>query len=439
MARNTKQPEVLQEFFDALGNNPFVIAECLARPTLVEREFAMIASRTPSLEDSRANVQNERRYLLSANYVLPTISYETTGCTPYWIDTSTTNAPSARAWHTAVWTGSEMIVWGGISADNSGGRYVPSTDNWTATSTANAPDARWEHTAVWTGTEMIVWGGSYCGPKYCYDLNTGGRYNPSTDSWTATSTTNAPTARSGDTAVWSGSEMIVWGGFDNTGGRYNPNTDSWVPTSTANAPTGRALHTAVWNGTEMIVWGGIGGCTPNCQNFNTGGRYNPGTDSWTATSTANAPAARYFHTAVWSGSKMIVWGGDDSMNSLNTGGRYNPSSDSWTATSTTGVPDARFYHTAVWTDSEMVVWGGVDFMFMSTNTGGRYDPAIDSWTATSTSNAPTARDGHTAVWTGSEMIIWGGGNNTGGRYCAQSGAPRPQVTPRPRPTPAPRP
>ena len=64
--------------------------------------------------------------------------------------------------HTAVWTGSEMIVWGGLSgADylNTGGRYNPSTDNWTATSTTNAPDGRDVHTAVWTGSEMIVWGG----------------------------------------------------------------------------------------------------------------------------------------------------------------------------------------------------------------------------------------------------------------------------------------
>ena len=45
---------------------------------------------------------------------------------------------------------------------------------------------------------------------------------------------------------------------------------------------------------------------------------------------------------------------------LNTGGRYNPSTDSWTATSTTGAPAARTYHTAVWTGSEMIVWGGAD-------------------------------------------------------------------------------
>ena len=57
---------------------------------------------------------------------------------------------------------------------------------------------------------------------------------------------------------------------------------------------------------------------------------------------------------------MIVWGGYDSGDYLNTGGRYNPSTDSWTATSTTNAPAARYYHTAVWTGSEMIVWGGYD-------------------------------------------------------------------------------
>ena len=39
MAKHTKQPEVLQELFQALGNDPVVVAECLARPTLAERLF----------------------------------------------------------------------------------------------------------------------------------------------------------------------------------------------------------------------------------------------------------------------------------------------------------------------------------------------------------------------------------------------------------------
>ena len=37
MASHTKQPAVLRELFEALGNDPFVIAECLARPVLAER------------------------------------------------------------------------------------------------------------------------------------------------------------------------------------------------------------------------------------------------------------------------------------------------------------------------------------------------------------------------------------------------------------------
>jgi hypothetical protein len=40
IASHTKQPGVLREIFAALGNDPFVIAECLARPVLAERLIA---------------------------------------------------------------------------------------------------------------------------------------------------------------------------------------------------------------------------------------------------------------------------------------------------------------------------------------------------------------------------------------------------------------
>src|SRR5213075_3219627 len=97
------------------------------------------------------------------------------------------------------------------------------------------------------------------------------------------------------------------------------------------APEARYYHTAVWTGSEMIVWGGSGNISGYA---NTGGRYDPATDSWTATSTTNAPEARYLHTAVWTGTRMVVWGGQGDGGVLNTGGRYNPGTDSWTATST---------------------------------------------------------------------------------------------------------
>lgn len=80
-------------------------------------------------------------------------------------------------------------------------------------------------------------------------------------------------------------------------------------------------------------------------------------ETWTAMSTASAPAAREAHTAVWTGSEMIVWGGTGSHGSLNTGGRYNPATDTWAPVSTTNAPSARYYDTAVWTGTEMLIWG----------------------------------------------------------------------------------
>ena len=143
MASHTKQPEVLHEIFEALGNDPFVIAECLARPVLAERlangdavaaEPALSASRTgvppaPAvvarpLRGVVRNVPQARGYserpmtmaAVSANYTLPVIAGPSGGCTDdTWTPTSMTNVPAERSGHTAVWTGSEMIVWGGHS------------------------------------------------------------------------------------------------------------------------------------------------------------------------------------------------------------------------------------------------------------------------------------------------------------------------------------
>ncbi len=352
-------------------------------------------------------------------------SYDPT--TDTWTATSLVGTPERRDLHTAIWTGSQMVVWGGSGWNfkllNSGGRYDPASDSWTATSIGNAPLPRTSHTAVWTGSLMVVWGG--------YDggyMNTGGRYDPATDSWTATSTAGAPSTRSRHTAVWTGSRMVVWGGyyyggpegyFWDTGGRYDPVADSWTATSTAGAPLPRAVHTAIWTGSLMLVWGGFGGEIPSIDYLSTGGVYDPATDIWTETSTAGAPEPRDFHTAIWTGSLMLVWGGWDGDESLEAGGRYDPATDSWTPISTAGAPLPRSSHTAVWTGDLMLVWGGYGGSSYL-DSGGRYEPTTDNWTPTSTAGAPSPRTGHTAVWTGSEMLVWGGRDSdfffdTGGR------------------------
>ena len=438
IASHTKQPDVLRELFAALGNDAFVIAECLARPILAERLVNdHMIGRDPATAGGRplSSVHDTARLAVApyqTAYKLPEIS--PLDCVnDSWTPTTIVNAPDARRGHTAVWTGSEMIIWGGLDQNfvetNTGGRYNPALDSWITTSTTNAPSIRWRHTAVWTGIEMIVWAGSDSNMF----LNSGGRYDPVSDTWTATSSGNAPTARVDHTAVWTGGEMIVWGGYGcsgncnfNSGGRYNPGTDNWTPTSTVNVPSARFGHTAVWTGSDMTVWGGTDAIV-NHTYLHTGGRYSPANDSWTPTSLMNVPLGRIAHTAVWTGSEMIVWGGvDETFNDTNTGGRYNPVNDSWTATSPNSAPSPRDSHTGVWTASEMIVWGGGD-QTGDFNNGGRYNAGTDSWTATATADAPEVRESHTAVWTGSQMIVWGGIDfpqgidlNTGGRYCARS-------------------
>src|SRR5205085_4361655 len=132
-----------------------------------------------------------------------------------------------------------------------------------------------------------VWGGRNC--VDCY-LNSGAKYNPVSDSWTSTSTNNAPAARFGESTLWTGTEMIIWGGWNGNvlgdGARYNPAADTWIALSSINAPQARYSHTAVWTGSEMIVWGGSGYPDPQ---LTSASRYNPATDAWTSISTTNAP------------------------------------------------------------------------------------------------------------------------------------------------------
>jgi hypothetical protein len=226
-----------------------------------------------------------------------------------------------------------MVVWGGSFYDaswqslylNTGGRYDPATDSWTSTSTTNAPTGRADHTAVWTGSEMVVWGGYFHDASWqTLYLDTGGRYDPATDTWTPTSTTGAPSVSGGSSTVWTGQEMIVWGGNGpggrtNTGGRYDPSADRWIPTSVVDAPSPRRNHAAVWTGREMAVWGGEDHLT-----MDTGGRYDPVADSWTGVSTDGAPVSRESHALLWTGQAVLAWGGETyPWNSvpLNVGGR----------------------------------------------------------------------------------------------------------------------
>jgi hypothetical protein len=348
-----------------------------------------------------------------------------------------TGAPSAREGHRAVWTGDKLIVWGGNAggpASNTGGIYNPATDTWeSAPSLANgtgSPPGRLDFTATWCGNIMIVCGGVQGGTFY----SGGGAYDPATDTWqTRPNLANPPVQinpRVNHSAVWTGSKLIIWGGTQNTGTYYNtgaiydPGTDTWeaspnLRTGTG-APFARAYHGAVWTGSRMLVFGGY-------QGGQTGGSYDPSTDTWVSAPNlqagTGAPSGRTFPTAIWTGSRMLIWGGADLINQYGvlTGGMYDPVAEQWVQCpnlqSGAGAPVGRYRHVAAWTGEKLIIFGGFKTPSgMSQDvydTGGIYFPALEAWQTTPNLSSGSGSPGQIydaqGGWTGTALIFWGGG------------------------------
>lgn len=265
---------------------------------------------------------------------------------------------------TAVWTGSRMLVWGtpfggpgadAVATSQVGAAYDPVADRWTEIGPSPLR-AVGGHSAVWTGSRMLVWGGSV-GEASIAD---GASYDPATNRWTRLSPTPLA-ARFDHRAVWTGDRMLVWGGFAGEespsrvafgdGAAYDPATDSWAMLPAAPIP-GRAMHAAVWTGGTMVVWGGSGATGLLAD----GARYDPATGSWLVLP-ASPLTARLFHSAVAAQGSMLIWGGMDDQGTSNDGAAYDPLADAW-AMFPDGSIGPRSGHSAVWTGSAMIVWGG---------------------------------------------------------------------------------
>ena len=334
---------------------------------------------------------------------------------PAWITSAADGVPSPRFGQAGLWTGQEVIVWGGSlgsgTDSGSGGRYRPDLDTWQAISPVNAPSARSQHTAVWSGQEFLVWGGFGAGAF----LQTGGRFNPSNQIWTTINVTNAPVGRENPMAAWTGSRFLVWGGRNvngllGNGGLYDPTTDQWSALAQSGAPAARSGASAVLAGNQLIVWGGVneqGGLSSGAAlPFGVNGL--PG--NWQPINTTNAPSGRTGHTAIWTGRAMLIWGGTAGGSFLGEGAAYNPGTDTWSPITPANAPTARSDHAAVWTGQEMLIWGG-ETSSGTIADGAAYDPVADKWRPLSHDGAPQPRSGATAVWSGSELIVFGGQAN----------------------------
>jgi N-acetylneuraminic acid mutarotase len=312
-----------------------------------------------------------------------------------------------------------MIVWGGNQPG--GGRYNPKTDKWSAVSTSGAPENAWSSSAVWTGKEMVVFGGGTNGGP----TNDGGRYNPSTDTWSPLSTINRPTGRTYHTATWTGAQMILLGGDDSSGipagdaFTYDPASDVWAKwnANTFIRESQFDSHCAAWTGSTVIAWGGR---DTSGALINTGLIFDPqNKGTIAALAPAGAPTARSDMRCVWSGTQLIMWGGSGSGGAVATGGRTRSSGTAgWDALPTSPLA-ARDRHSMIWTGADVIMYGGIGSGSTPFADGARYSPSSNTWTAIA-SYTP-GRYLQTTVWTGQEMIIWGGSDanenvQTGARY-----------------------
>jgi N-acetylneuraminic acid mutarotase len=159
--------------------------------------------------------------------------------TNQWMSLPTEGAPTPRAGHLAVVTGSKMIIWGGFDVDgnlvSSGGIFDMQTGTWEAVSAENAPSPLHYPVAISIGSKMIVWGGYSYEPINGWRPNLSGSvFDPAENKWTTMSNQNAPVSRFSPAIVGTGSKMIVWGGFDlntrellNSGGVYDLESNTW--------------------------------------------------------------------------------------------------------------------------------------------------------------------------------------------------------------------
>lgn len=324
---------------------------------------------------------------------------------------------AGRRLHTAVWTGTHMIVWGGITSAatqlNDGAAYDPALDVWSPIPSSPLV-GRNGHVAVWTGSAMILWGG-FSGS--IGGRNDGAMYSPSSKTWTSLPITGAPSARTQATAVWSTTtnEMIVWGGAGSgsaaNGGRYNIALGAWAPMApTPSAFPERTGHSAVWTGTKMIVFGGTG-CVGPCGDA---ASYDPVTDTWELLTPPSELDRRQYAAGFAFAGNAAFWGGTGQLVAgsayRNTGAIFTPSTSMWKTMSVPSdsiFPRSKRAQVSAWTaGGKLYVWGGADTEPL--NNGAVYDAATDSWAAMPNANAPSARSGATAVWTGTAAIVWGG-------------------------------
>jgi N-acetylneuraminic acid mutarotase len=225
-----------------------------------------------------------------------------------------------------------------------------------------------------------------------------------------------PEVRTAAATAWTGTQLLVWGGyvFDGSGNKspfddgfaFDAASRTWsrIPDSPL---SWRSDAASAWTGEELLIWGGWSGecCVPSEMFLDDGAAFDPATGRWRRL--ADAPIGERAPFSTWTGEELIVWGSTGRELYLQDGAAYDPSTDSWRpiAEAPLELSDA----TTVWTGEEMIVFGssldGNNRSETPTAIGVAYDPDTDTWRELASS--PLSPQAHTAGWPGrGEMIAW---------------------------------
>lgn len=336
-------------------------------------------------------------------------------CLPHWLPLSSPELTSVapRVGHYVVWTGTEAIVWGGhdprpgreSQVYGDGLRIDPVRGEVRTISSRLAPVARYDDgsgAAVWTGREMVIWGGRDGSGM----LGDGAAYVPALDVWVRPPAGTMPLTA---VAPLSTREGLVFVPFDDPTTTWRASSglgDLMLQGARSTSTRLRRRHGSAFTGSELIVWGGL----------DEAGRVRE--DGWRFSLTRRRsrplPTAlgRAWHSATWAECQLIVFGGRDATGRILADPMaYIPATDAWRELPTAAAPSPRVGHVAVWTGDAFLVWGGSDGTRALAD-GAAYDPWDDAWRPLPRLDAAgevtAARDGAVGVWTGTELLVVGG-------------------------------
>jgi len=326
-----------------------------------------------------------------------------------------------RVGHSAVWTGTELLIWGGGPFGRrplaDGAAYDPAADRWRRLPPAPLAGRSW-HAAVWTGTEMLVWGGTRPAPggRAEVALADGAAYQPAAGTWRPI----PPAPFAGDTAVWTGTELLVFGrpghdpGSRLAGAAWDPRAGGWRRLAAAPLPAGDQAEVVVAGGTLAAF------TYLDAERACHGGLYDLAAGTWRTLAACPLLPIMY-PQPIWTGSRILLlttgpeWFDGGEVNPwperVYTNGIYDPATDTWRRPAARPAGMQPGYGVPMtWTGREVLLWG--------LGGGIAYDPSADRWRPMA--EAPFTREFATGTWTGSELLIWGGAT---GEDCAD-GCPR---------------